>query len=47
MAEMYGEVMELNDRLHRQLDRKDAVIIKLGQTITTAKIKVSSNSGFL
>ena len=41
MAEMYGELMEFNDRLHKQLNTKDAIIIRLGQTITMAKIEVS------
>ena len=40
MAEMYGELMEFNDRLHKQMNKKDAVIIRLGQTITMAQIEV-------
>ena len=32
--------MEFNDRLHKQMNKKDAIIIRLGQTITMAKIEV-------
>ena len=37
---MYREVMELNDRLHEQMNQKDAIIVRLGQTITMAEIEV-------
>ena len=41
MAEMYRELVEFNDRLHKQMNKKDAIIVRLGQTLTMAKIEVS------
>ena len=40
MAEMYGELMELNERLHRDVASKDIVIGKLASCIRKARIKV-------
>ena len=40
MAEMYGEIMELNERLHRSIANKDTVICKLVHAIRHAGLKV-------
>ena len=40
MAEMYGEVIEFNDRLHQQLVQKNSVIIRLAHTLITTGIEV-------
>ena len=40
MAEMYGELMEFNDRLHKEVATKDSLIIKLSHTLQLANIKV-------
>ena len=43
MAEMYGELMEFNDRLHKRVLAKDFIIVKLCQTLMLAGIDVSFN----
>ena len=43
MAEMYGELMEFNDRLHKRILAKDCIIVKLCQTLMLAGIDVSFN----
>ena len=40
MAEMYGELMEFNDHLHKEVATKDGLIIKLSHTLQLANIKV-------
>lgn len=40
MAEMYGEIMELNERLHRKVANKDNVICKLVGCIREAGLEV-------
>lgn len=42
MAEMYGELMELNDRLHRELAEKEAIVQRLSQQMQSRGISVSS-----
>lgn len=40
MAEMYGELMEFNDRLHKRVLAKDFIIVKLCQTLMLAGIDI-------
>ena len=40
MAEMYGELMEFNDRLHKEVATKDSLIVKLSHTLQLANIQV-------
>ena len=41
MAEMYGELMELNDRLHRELAEKEAIVQWLSQQLQSRGISLS------
>ena len=41
MAEMYGELMELNDRLHRELAEKEAIVQRLSQQLQSRGISLS------
>ncbi len=47
MAEMYGEIMELNERLHRDIASKNGVIVKLVHCIRQAGLKVGVASYLL
>lgn len=38
MAEMYGELMEFNDYLHKSVQTKDGLIVKLVHTLQLATI---------
>ena len=40
MAEMYGELMEFNDHLHKEVSTKNSLIIKLSHTLQLANIQV-------
>lgn len=40
MAEMYGELMEFNDHLHKEVQLKDNQLIKMAQTLHLAAIPV-------
>lgn len=40
MADMYGEIVELNDRLQRDMAHKDNYITRLINTIQEAGLKV-------
>jgi hypothetical protein len=40
MAEMYGELMEFNDHLHKDVLMKDNQLIKMAQTLQLASIPV-------
>lgn len=40
MAEMYADLMELNDRLHRNLVEKDCTISTLVQSLRSANMEV-------
>jgi len=40
MAEMYGELMEFNDRLHHDLSMRDGIICKLVNCVQQAGLKV-------
>lgn len=42
MADMYGEIVELNDRLQRDMAHKDNYITKLINTIQEAELQVPS-----
>jgi len=41
MAEMYGELMELNDRLHRELAEKEAIVQRLSDQLHSKGISLS------
>ena len=41
MAEMYGELMEFNERIHRDLSSRDNLICKLVSCIKQAGIEVT------
>ena len=41
MAEMYGELMELNDRLHRELAEKEAIVHQLSQQLQSRGISLT------
>ena len=43
MAEMYGELMELNERLHKSLAGKDAVITTLVGSLRQAGLQVMTS----
>ncbi len=43
MAEMYGELMELNERLHKTMAGKDTLIATLVASITEAGLQVRCN----
>lgn len=38
MAEMYGELMEFNEHLHKTSQTKNSVIVKLARTLKLANI---------
>ena len=40
MADMYGEIMELNDRLQRDLAHKDSYITRLIKAVQSAGLQV-------
>ena len=40
MAEMYGELMEFNDRLHKDVYSKNSVIAKLCHSLLLAGLEV-------
>ena len=41
MAEMYGELMELNDRLHRELAEKEAIVQQLSRQLQSRGISLT------
>ena len=43
MAEMYGELMEFNDRLHKDVYAKNSVITRLCHTLLLAGLEVWLN----
>ena len=44
MAEMYADLMELNERLHRNVADKDLTICALVRSLKEASIEVRSQS---